>query len=69
MTYRLIARTLFILFRDTFAKHFTPHQFGVATRGRCETMVHSVQVMIDLHPYWVVHKWMFGMPLIQCHGQ
>jgi hypothetical protein len=30
-------------------EHFNPHQFGVRTRGGCETMVHNIQVMLDLH--------------------
>jgi hypothetical protein len=42
MTYCLIAHTLVIQLRDTFAKHFTFHQFVVTTHGECETMVHNV---------------------------
>jgi len=34
--------TLAIRFKDTFAKHFSPHQFGVATSGKCETIVHDI---------------------------
>jgi hypothetical protein len=52
--YHLIARTLVIYFKDTFAKHFSPHQFGVATSSRCETMVHGARVVLDLHLEWVV---------------
>jgi hypothetical protein len=33
---------------------FNLHQFGVAMVGRCETMVHGVKAMLNLHPEWVV---------------
>ncbi len=46
--------TLVIRFKDTFAKHFSPHQFGVAMSGKCETIVHEVKAMLDLHSKWVV---------------
>jgi hypothetical protein len=49
MTYCLVVYTLVIQFRDTLMEHFNPHQFGVRTRGGCETMVHNIQVMLDLH--------------------
>jgi len=35
-------------------KHFSPHQFGVMTHDECETMVHKIQVMLNLHAGWVV---------------
>jgi hypothetical protein len=35
-------------------KQFNPHQFGVMTHDKCETMVHSVQGMLNLHLDWVV---------------
>jgi hypothetical protein len=43
-----------IQFKDTFVEHFNPHQFGVATLGGCEIMVHGVKIMLDLHLKWVV---------------
>jgi len=46
--------TLVIQFKDTFAKHFIPHQFGVAMSSKCKTMVHGVRVVLDLHSKWVV---------------
>jgi hypothetical protein len=52
--YQLIAHTLAIQFKNTFAEHFSPHQFGVAMLGGCEIMVHGVRVMLDLHLEWVV---------------
>lgn len=54
MTYCLIAHILAIQFRDIFAKHFGPHQFGVTIHGKCEIMVHNVRAMLDLHPDWLV---------------
>jgi hypothetical protein len=52
--YWLIARTLAIQFKDTFAKHCNSHQFEVATTSRCEIVVHGVRGMLDLHSKWVV---------------
>jgi hypothetical protein len=52
--YQLVAHTLTIRFKDTFAKHFSPHQFGVATLSMCEIVVHGLKVMLDLHLKWVV---------------
>jgi hypothetical protein len=54
VTYHLVAHILAIQFKDILADHFNPHQFGVATYGGCEIMVHDVQAMLDLHPHWVV---------------
>ncbi|KAL2609230.1 hypothetical protein R1flu_027803 [Riccia fluitans] len=52
--YRLVARSLSLQFRATFSYHFEPWQFGVATHGGCETIVHGLQATLDLHPDWVV---------------
>ncbi len=52
--YWLIACILAIQFKDTFAKHFSPYKFGMATLGECETMLDGVKAMLDLHPEWVV---------------
>jgi hypothetical protein len=35
-------------------EHFSFHQFGVATWGSYEMVVHGVHGMLDLHPNWVV---------------
>jgi len=35
-------------------KHFNPHQFVVMIRDKSETMGHGVQMMLNLHPNWVV---------------
>jgi hypothetical protein len=48
----LVAYTLVIQFKDTFAKHFSPHQFGVAMSSKCKTIVHGV--VLDLHSEWLV---------------
>jgi len=49
VTYWLVTYIFAIYFRDTFVEHFNPHNFGVATWGRCEMMIHKVCVMLDLH--------------------
>ncbi len=52
--YQLITYTFAIQFKDTFVEHFSPRQFGVATLGKCEMVVHGVKAMLDLHLEWVV---------------
>jgi hypothetical protein len=54
VTYHLVVHILAIQFRDTLMEHFNLHQFGVTTYGNCETIVHDVQMMLNLHPNWVV---------------
>jgi hypothetical protein len=49
VTYHLVACILTIQSKDTFIKHFNPHQFGVTIHGGCQIVVHSVQVVLDLH--------------------
>ncbi len=49
VTYWLVTYIFAIYCRDTFVEHFNPHKFGVVTWGRCETVVHKVCVMLDLH--------------------
>jgi hypothetical protein len=49
-----LSNQLAFQFKDTFVKHFNPHQFGVVTLSGHETMVHGVKVMLDLHLKWVV---------------
>ncbi|KAL2649955.1 hypothetical protein R1flu_018083 [Riccia fluitans] len=52
--YQLVARTLGFQFWEAFADHFSPLQFGVATRGGCKTIIHGLRTTLDLHPDWVV---------------
>ncbi len=54
MTYHLVTYTIAIQFKDIFAKHFNPHQFGVVTRDGCKIVVHGVLMMLNLHPNWMV---------------
>jgi hypothetical protein len=37
--------------------------------GECETVVHGVQMMLNLHSDWVVLQWIYVTPIIQCHNQ
>ncbi|KAL2653713.1 hypothetical protein R1flu_021841 [Riccia fluitans] len=52
--YQLVACTLGFQFREALADHFSPLQFGVATRGGCETMNNGLGATLDLHPDWVI---------------
>jgi hypothetical protein len=52
--YRLISCILCLQFCEAFATHFSPHQFGVVTKGGCETIIHGIKCILDLHPNWVV---------------
>jgi hypothetical protein len=42
VTYHLVACTMANTFKDTLMEHFSPHQLGVVTRGRCEIVVHDI---------------------------
>ncbi|KAL2610010.1 hypothetical protein R1flu_028583 [Riccia fluitans] len=52
--YRLIARSLGFQFWEALADHFSPLQFGVATRGGCEIIIHGLWATLDLHSDWIV---------------
>jgi hypothetical protein len=54
VTYYLVVRTLAIQFKGTLVKHFSLYQVGVVTHGECETVVHGIQMMLDLHLNGVV---------------
>ncbi len=43
-------------FNETFLTHFSPHQFGIAIKGGCETVIHGIKCTLYLHPNWVVLK-------------
>jgi len=47
--YWLVNRTFYFKFRDAFATHLSPHQFGVAIKGGCEIMVHNIPITLDIH--------------------
>jgi hypothetical protein len=40
--YQFISHTLCLQFYNAFATHFSLHQFGVATKGECETVIHGI---------------------------
>jgi hypothetical protein len=54
VTYYLVAHTLVIEFKNNLAEHVN-HQVGVVIRGKCEILVHAIQTMLNLHPYWAMH--------------
>jgi hypothetical protein len=39
-----------------FCNTFFPHQFGVATKGGCESIIHDIKCIVDLHPDWLVFQ-------------
>jgi hypothetical protein len=47
--YQFTNYILCLQFQDTFATHFSPHQFGVTTKGECEIIIHGIKCTLDLH--------------------
>jgi hypothetical protein len=54
--YQLTSHTLCLQFCDSFAIHFSPHQFKVATKGNCEIIVHNIKCTLDFHLGWVIFQ-------------
>jgi hypothetical protein len=54
--YRFTSHALCLQFRNAFATHFFPHEFGIATKGGCETVIHGIQSNLDFHFNWVVFQ-------------
>jgi len=53
--YQLTSRTLCFQFRDIFATRLSPHQFKIAIKGNCETIiVHDIKCTLNLHSNWGV---------------
>ncbi len=52
--YEVTSHVLCFQFYDTFATHFSPHQFRVVTKGSYEVVIHDIRCTLDLHPNWVV---------------
>jgi len=48
--YQLTSHALCLQFRRVYATHFSPHQFGVATKGGYEVVMHDIKCTLDLHP-------------------
>ncbi len=69
VTYQLVVHTLAIQFRDTFAKHFSPNQFSVATQGKCKIVTHVVHIRLDYIQIKCYYMWMFVMHSILYHKQ
>jgi hypothetical protein len=47
--YWLIGWVLCLSFHDAFATYFSLHQFGITTKGCCETIIHDIICILDLH--------------------
>ncbi|KAL2629177.1 hypothetical protein R1flu_013863 [Riccia fluitans] len=54
--YRLVASSMGFQFREAVADHFSPLQFGMATRGGYETIIHGLWATLDLHPDWDIFQ-------------
>jgi hypothetical protein len=52
--YQFTCRVLCFHFYKAFATHFFAHQFGVATKGGYETLIHGIKCTLDLHLNWFV---------------
>jgi len=52
--YRLTSQTLCLHFWDSFATHFSLHQFEVATKDGCETITHGIKCTLELLFNWVI---------------
>jgi hypothetical protein len=52
--YQFTSHVLCLQFHDVFVTHFFPHQFGVTTKGGCETIIHGIWCTLNLHLNWVV---------------
>jgi hypothetical protein len=46
--YKLISHNLCLQFHDAFATHFSLRQFGIATKGGYETIIHGIRCTLDL---------------------
>jgi hypothetical protein len=47
--YQLTSRILYFQLCKTIATHFSPHQFGITTKGGCETIIHGIRCTLNLH--------------------
>jgi hypothetical protein len=52
--YRFTSCALCLQIYETFATHFSSHQFGIATKGGCEIVIHDNKCTLDLHLDWVI---------------
>jgi hypothetical protein len=50
------SHVLYLQFCDAFATHFSQHQFGITTKGGCETIIHGIKCTLDLHPNQLVFQ-------------
>jgi hypothetical protein len=54
--YQLTSCVLCLQFCEAFVTHFSPHQFGVTTKGGCEVVIHDIKYTLEFHPNWVVFQ-------------
>jgi hypothetical protein len=48
--YWLVSKTLCFQYHNAFVIHLSSHQLGVTVMGGYETMVHSIQTALNVHP-------------------
>jgi hypothetical protein len=49
VVYQFTSHVICFQFCDVFASHFSPHQFKIATKGGCETIIHGIKCILNLH--------------------
>jgi hypothetical protein len=54
--YQLASYILCLQFCEAFATIFSPHQFGVASKGGCEIIIQNITCTLGLHHNWVVFQ-------------
>jgi hypothetical protein len=47
--YRFTSRALCFQIHEAFVTHFSPHQFGIASKGGYEIVIHDNICTLDLH--------------------
>jgi hypothetical protein len=63
--YRLTSYVLCLPFHEAFATHFSPHQFGVATKDSYETIIHDIYAPQTFTPTRLFFSWTWKTLSIQ----
>jgi hypothetical protein len=54
--YRFTSYILCLHIYDTFATHFSLHQFEITTKGGYEVFIHDIRCTMTLHLNWVIFQ-------------
>jgi hypothetical protein len=49
LLHQFTSYSLRLEFYNTFVTHFSPHQFEIANKGECETVIHDIKCTLNLH--------------------